>query len=165
VTLPAEHATECSISNVVRAHLDPVRVPSALNSARSGARYRGSCARSERAGWPQSDRSATGAFAAVWSSMCDAVGVTHQLYSAATQASTSSSDATPLELLALGALFAALGICALVFRRQLRNIYPSAIGPGSAGVNRFMYFISCLAVPALFAVVGTFAFVLGLVRI
>jgi len=97
--------------------------------------------------------------------MCHAVGVTHLLYAAATQASASPSEATPLELLALGALFAALGICALVFRRQLRNIYPSASGPGSAGANRFMYFISCLAVPALFAVVGTLAFVLGLARI
>ena len=97
--------------------------------------------------------------------MCDAVGVTQLLYSAARQASASPSDATPLELLALGGLFAALGICALVFRRQLRNIYPSASGPGSASVNGFMYFISCLAVPGLFAVVGTFAFVLGLVRI
>jgi hypothetical protein len=97
--------------------------------------------------------------------MCHAVGVTYALYSAATQASTGPSDATPLELLAFGALFAALGICALVFRAPLWEIYQGMSPRMGPGMARFQYVLSCLTVPSVFAVVGTFSFVLGLVRI
>ena len=68
-------------------------------------------------------------------------------------------------LLAVGAVFAALGISALVFRAPLWSVYQGVSRRMGPRMGRFQYVISCLVVPTIFAVVGIFAFVLGLVRI
>jgi len=101
----------------------------------------------------------------VRSSICHAFTVTYLLFSASTPASTGPSQATPLELLAFGALLAALGISALVFRARLWSAYPAVSRPMGPGMARFLYFISCLLVPAIFAVTGFAAFVTGIVRL
>jgi hypothetical protein len=101
----------------------------------------------------------------VRSSICHALSVTYLLYSAATPGSTGPSQATPLELLAFGAPLAALGISALMFRARLWEIYQGMSPRMGPLMARSQYVISCLVCPAIFAVVGTIAFVLGLVRV
>jgi hypothetical protein len=76
-----------------------------------------------------------------------------------------SQPATPIELLIGGVVFTALGVSALVFRTPLWNIYQGMARPMGPAMSRFQYFISCLLVPAIFAVMGLLAFVSGIVRI
>jgi hypothetical protein len=91
--------------------------------------------------------------------------VINLLHEAAAPETNGASRTTPLELLALGVLCAALGISALMFRARLWEVYQGMSRPMGPIMARFQYFISCLLVPAIFAVFGIVALVLGLVRI
>jgi hypothetical protein len=102
---------------------------------------------------------------AVRLSMCHDVSVTGMLSAAATPGTNGTSQATALQLLCFGALFAALGISALVFRSRLWTVYQGMTRPMGPTMARFQYVISCLVSPAMFAFLGIVAFVLGLIRI
>jgi hypothetical protein len=114
-------------------------------TTRQTDRQRGICARSATAQGGQSQA------AQPPTSICHAVRLTYLLHSAATPASTGPSQATPLELLAFGALLAALGISALVFRAGLWEIYQGMSPQMGPLMARSQYVISCLVCPAIFA--------------
>jgi hypothetical protein len=78
------------------------------------------------------------------------------------QSNDGPQQLTPVETIVAGLVLAALGTAALAFRAKLSEIYGLDIRGRGVSTRGLMYFISCIAVPAVFAVIGGLMVVVGI---
>jgi hypothetical protein len=78
------------------------------------------------------------------------------------QSNDGPQQLTPVETIVAGLVLAALGTAALAFRAKLSEVYGLDIRGRGVSTRGLMYFISCIAVPAVFAVIGGLMVVVGI---